>query len=318
MAFFPLPFPEETIYSIILRCMNYYKISLSCFLDYFFKKNRYRHFSDGLFHIIDIAKNLTNFMDEYYILNNHTNFNYLTAFFTELEANKLKNMVLNPEMVNYDILYPIKSYSSHDYVKGIKKFCKYCITEQIKEYSESWWLREWSIIGLEICEKHKTALSYISLNNKYNLPSDINMNECQEIIPSCKKHELFYNSIKILNKERQGYIDSEFFLLYLCELLENNGIEINLTSRNNNIRLSLTSIGLSELKKVCKDFWGEKFITEMYLLGNGMGKSRYIKNNNRDSYSTITTPQVLLLLALDQDKNLQEILNILYNKSWRH
>lgn len=191
IPYFPTPYPDELLYSILGRYHH-----LSCNLNY-------EHTSKDLFgqlvqpsvELPSALKHLALKIDNPFIslqrlINHHTMFPLYGPFISDKRRKKLYRIMAlgkkagNPLLVAGIIQTAIKA-------PRFLKYCPLCTTDDELAYGESYWHRSQQPFGVEICEKHQTwleestisvteqrdrwgyhPLTSVSMNHLISLPKD--------------------------------------------------------------------------------------------------------------------------------------------------
>jgi hypothetical protein len=168
LSFFPTPYPDELLYSILARyhirsgnkifsqtdieIFNYcshqsYKISLPRSLNYLV---------DNL--PVSSKQNVEN------LLKNHTLYPFYVTFLTAPEAWIVKDLMI--KKLNNSLFHAAKIAHTHtEDSRKFFKFCPLCLEEDTQKYGEAYWHRIHQTPGVLVCPIHATALqdSLVSL-----------------------------------------------------------------------------------------------------------------------------------------------------------
>lgn len=204
--FFPMPYPDESLYSIFLRYdklteNNSYYITISELLG---NKKLSMNFSfpNNLAHLCKELPKETVYTPEYFI-QNHTVLPIYKPFIPENRyMYAIKNFVNGSTKSAIPAIVSSK-FSLHNLYTF--KYCPSCITDDKKIYGEAYLHRLHQIDGILICKKHKCML------NVYNAP----------------KKATFYD-INALNLQKQVIVHSNKIYEELCKL--NDDIEFIIKS----------------------------------------------------------------------------------------
>ena len=157
MNFFPVPYPDEILYSTLARyCMRSGNVKdIYNFEDLFGTKNSLAvmELPTQLGALIDNMPLNTKYSVEYFIYK-HTLFPFYAAFLPEERAYEvLQSMRSSKNSLPYNkvgLLY----ISLNKYFR----FCPKCFKEDIELYGEPYWHRLHQITGVYVCSKHQTPL----------------------------------------------------------------------------------------------------------------------------------------------------------------
>lgn len=245
ISFFPIPYPDETLYSVISR----YKVwsgntnSKELLREIYGKETltASRHLSSD---IKILRKNLPEnypFTEEE-IIKNLTLYNYYLAFSTNERAKTVYKYMLQGEGSKIFSTLGISNNSINSNMN--LKYCEECLKEDKKLYGEGYWHREHQLYGILICSKHKISLKEIKGNKITNKQEFININHLnlpsEKVIINCnddiitKQMKLIDNSNKILNNCYM-YRELNFFRNFYVDELIKKGISDNKNRLNQDI-----------------------------------------------------------------------------------
>ena len=245
ISFFPIPYLDETLYSLISR----YKVwsgntnSKELLREIYGKETitASRHLPSD---IKTLRKNLPKsypFTEEE-IIKNLTLYNYYLAFSTEERAKTVYNYMLQEE--GSKIFSKLGTSNNSINSNMNLKYCEECLREDKKIYGESYWHREHQLYGIVICSKHRVSLREIKGSKIINRQEFININHLnfpsQKIIINFddniinKQIKLINNSRKILNN-CYSYKELNFFRNFYVEELIKKGISDNKNRLNQDV-----------------------------------------------------------------------------------
>jgi|GEM_PF-1586242 len=159
MHFFPIPYKNELLYSILARyCIRSGNVkSIHNFEDIFGKRSCVAVFEfasnlDRLIKNLPYGSELT----AKYLIYNHTIFPFYAHFMSKDEEEKVIEEMRGDrgDKVYTRLGLVSNSLKLNEYMM----FCPECIKENIKIYGESYWDRLHQIPGVFVCYKHKTLL----------------------------------------------------------------------------------------------------------------------------------------------------------------
>lgn len=163
ISYFPTPYKDELLYSLIARFHNYSGNFLMCdTLNELFNNKRIQSSvilpaKLGIF--IENVKHFKISFDE--ILINHTLFPFLMAFSNAKKYDEVYSWAKKSESGSISLkmgLFGLKEI----YEK--LRFCLSCYEEEIKKYGESYWHREYQTPGSLVCIKHNEVLMESKIN----------------------------------------------------------------------------------------------------------------------------------------------------------
>lgn len=159
MYFFPTPYKDELLYSILARyCIQSGNSNaIQNFDDMFGTRNIIAsiEISGKLDALIANMPLNTLYTSDYFIFK-HTLFPFLASFVPEERAKEVIQIMKNGDVANaYNMLGLTASSISHN---KYFRFCPECMKEDIKIYGETYWHRLHQVTGVFICPKHKENL----------------------------------------------------------------------------------------------------------------------------------------------------------------
>lgn len=180
MLYFPTPYPDELIGSLLIRACRHLGISqkvlnrqvgLSTSTTKFFTAS----------HLPKLAK-LTNVSPQELLLNN-TVFTYATAFMPTEHRNKLLNRLVTDDRFS-------EQRTSNSFIQCVtqgvrfRRLCPACIQEDLLTFGESYWHRSHNLPATYICPKHcerlrgsNIGLRLAILRGSYDLPDEVSWHD---------------------------------------------------------------------------------------------------------------------------------------------
>jgi hypothetical protein len=204
VPFFPSPYPDETLYSIIARYHMYvgnmsYKHTIS---DLFGKRTRTNWYLPS--NIKSLLGNIySSTLTEDNIIDKHTLFPYFSAFLSNEKKTANRLNIIDGESRNIYSDYGLIGSS----IKTTKPLthCKLCMQEDNDRYGEHYWHRVHQLPGVYVCPFHKipllTSLKQIESSTQYQfiLPGEdifentLDRDYNQEIIEQLYKYAVQAN-----------------------------------------------------------------------------------------------------------------------------
>ncbi len=190
LGFFPTPYPDELLYSIVAR----YPIRSG--------NKSFRQTHEELFETTDlqpdkiVLPNNLNFLISQLpkgsqliierLIKRNTLYPFFRNFLTPLEIYSFKNLLRTKSSTSISQLAKISGKERN----RVLKFCPQCCVEDEQKYGEAYWHRQHQIPGTLVCLKHQVPLvdSQVSLENRqihyYSASqvdlSEIGNNDCSE------------------------------------------------------------------------------------------------------------------------------------------
>lgn len=303
MNFFPTPYPDELLYSVLARyCMRSGNIrEIHNFEDLFGTRNcvAVMELATNLDGLIERMPVNTKYTTEYLIYN-HTLFPYLAAFIPPERSAKVVNHMRNGNgSVSYiSIGLVSSSMSLHQYFR----FCPECLKEDIAAYGEPYWHRIHQAAGVFVCLKHKMPL----YNSKELIRGGNRQRYINASIENCVASESIKYPADMLQKMLWLAEDVETLLQSNFPFREQEWfkdqfrvklVEIEYARMNNFIHQK-------RLKEDFQNFYGESYLE---LLQSSVSKGvswldTILRSNNR-----VTSPVRYLLLTRFLHISLQDL-----------
>jgi hypothetical protein len=261
MHYFPKPYPDELLYSIIARyCIQSGNTNvIYSSEDIFGRDNRCFAISPELPGNIDLLvsniPNSTELTSNYFICNS-TLFPYIASFLPEEGAREVYNIMKAGQT---SVIYNKAGLVSGS-IKSNRmfRFCPKCIDEDIKAYGEAYWHRSHQVTGVFICPIHKepTYDSDIPYRGNYRMnyiaaSKDVCKVELDINYKTEVAEKLFWiaeDIYEILNRpfEYQSLAKKKF--LYMEHLIEKK------------IANMISMVHQKRLRKELIDFWGTEVL----------------------------------------------------------
>jgi hypothetical protein len=285
--FFPVPYPDEVLYSTLARyCMRSGNIKeIHNFEDLFGTRNciAVMELPTQLDALIENMPVNTKYTAEYFIFK-HTLFPFLAAFIPQERAKKIIQTMRNGEgAVSY---IRIGLISNSIILNKYFRFCPECFKEDVERFGEPYWHRSHQITGVFVCSKHKIPL--------YNSTELIRAGNRQKYIGASHKNcivekEISYSNdlmekmlwmaedAEILLNNQFGFKEPEWFRSQFRVKLIEKGY-----ARMNNY------IHQKKLKQGFVDFYGHEYLQLVQSPvsdNNGGWLSDMVRKNNRTTYA---------------------------------
>lgn len=157
LTFFPKPYPDELLYSIIAR---YHVWSGNCkmtdTMEQLFDNREERA---NLFipkKLQSLAKKTSKFgLDNETLLYEYTIFPLVTCFLKKASFERMTDIVNNIDQIEKSS--SIFIYKNSLYPRYIR-YCPLCIRDDRYNYGEAYWHRKHQLYGMEMCDKHRCRL----------------------------------------------------------------------------------------------------------------------------------------------------------------
>jgi hypothetical protein len=254
MTFFPVPYEDELLYSILGRYhIRSGNISIKATLQDVFGKTSVTAVVDLPSHINRIIDNMPvgNQYTADYLVDKHTLYSFYSVFLPPENALKIKQYMKGDK--GGSIYNKIGLMASSVSLNQYFKFCPQCIKEDMEKYGELYWHRAHQIPGVLVCPKHKIPLydsqvpvrgfnkhEYITAssdnckisNEKTNYPDEI----LEKMIILARDIDFLLNNI-FANKTLEWFRDQ-----YLNRLKEFKEIWSNLSVQLREIDLDYISV----------------------------------------------------------------------------
>jgi len=288
MIFFPAPYKDEILYSILGRytILNDSTLRETIARELYGKNIIYSNI-DLPFAISRLVSNLPllSKINEESIIKNNTLYLFYSAFLPKANSEFIYNSMLGD--VGSQIY--IKSGQSTSSIKKNKylRFCPQCFIQDIKDHGESFWKRQNQIPSIIVCEKHRCFLQdSLVLNGIDTKTGFINANEENCISgKNCFDEfiEIYSKNHKYVDVEniKQEIMDKSLLLVKNVTFLLNNKVEAQNIQffidkyidalRENYLADSAGYAYLNKIQNQFMKYHGEAFLTltqSMYSIEN--------------------------------------------------
>jgi len=238
VSFFPIPYPDELLYSVIARYhirsgnRSFRQTDIDLF-KYPSQQAAKVFLSNNLDYLVNNFPVRSKQTKEN-IIQNHTLYPFYVIFLTAPEAWIVKDLMIKKIYVS--LFHAAKIAHSHtEDSRKLFRFCPLCLEEDTQKYGEAYWHRIHQTPGVLVCPIHATALqnSLVSLDaigihyhaaNPENCPLDSNSTTyldetLQKLLMFAKDIEWLLNSCYLsfqgmawLRKQYQSYLARQGFL----------------------------------------------------------------------------------------------------------
>lgn len=237
LSFFPNPYPDETVYSIIARYhkrignLKFSKTIEELFGVYEFYPSSYS--ASLLTELINALPKKSGYDEEYFI-RNHTIYPYYESFLTEKQKQEsIEGMKSSTYGCRYREDHMMYGYNT------LFKICPSCIMEDKENYGEAYFHRVHQISGYVVCHKHGDFLQEYSIELNYRDFTkndivdidDINLrsiNNAEEIKHKNKLIRISKDIYQILhnfkNLDKKIVYDKYYYMLKKKELVDEKGV----------------------------------------------------------------------------------------------
>ncbi|WP_337027123.1 TnsD family Tn7-like transposition protein [Vibrio cholerae] len=222
MQNFPVPYPDELIYSLVARAGIRSAITSSKqLLDEVFGDRKVIATIDLPSHLVAISSQLigTGRFDVQQLIYDHTMFPVYAPFIDESIRVRAMGRMENCSKGAVHLM--LGAAASIVKTSDIFRICPICIAEQDKEYGESYWSRLWYLPSLPYCPKHgllnQSSISYHDNRHTFHACSRIQFRPAQ-YCDNRKTEQLFYLAKKsqelLLLPKQQSPTKHQWSLFY--------------------------------------------------------------------------------------------------------
>lgn len=297
---FPIPYPDELIYSVIARYAIHNGILSPKYLtEELFNNRNLTPTYDLPSYINKLASYLPDCYDAIHLINQHT----LLPIYQPFQPDTVMRYavhVLQDEQ--YKSLHT-KLGKNASRIKSVNffRFCPHCWQEQMEQYGEVYWKRSWQITGYEYCIKHESALfvSAVPCNGLdrrfYNAHLNVLIDSSQLFINSqdLKRHLELAKIIEdlLIQSSHIAVQDVSILSNAYFNLLKDRGL---LSGQKN--------INYEKIRHLVLDYWGESFL-QYYHLDDLLSENCWLKNmcrKHRKAFSYLEHLIVLKALVPEQ------------------
>lgn len=297
---FPIPYPDELIYSVIARYAIHNGILSPKYLTEELFNNRNLTPTYDLPSYIDkLASYLPDCYDALHLINHHT----LLPIYQPFQPDTVMRYAVHVlQGEQYQSLHT-KLGKNASRIKSVNffRFCPHCWQEQMEQYGEVYWKRSWQITGYEYCIKHESALfvSAVPCNGLdrrfYNAHLNVLIDSSQLFINSqdLKRHLELAKIIEdlLIQSSHIAVQDVSILSNAYFNLLKDRGL---LSGQKN--------INYEKVRQLVVDYWGESFL-QYYQLGDLSSENCWLKNicrKHRKAFSYLEHLIVLKALVPEQ------------------
>ncbi len=297
---FPIPYPDELIYSVIARYAIHNGILSPKYLTEELFNNRNLTPTYDLPSYIDkLASYLPDCYDALHLINQHT----LLPIYQPFQPDTVMRYAVHVlQGEQYQSLHT-KLGKNASRIKAVNffRFCPHCWQEQMEQYGEVYWKRSWQITGYEYCIKHESALfvSAVPCNGLdrrfYNAHLNVLIDSSQLFINSqdLKRHLELAKIIEdlLIQSSHIAVQDVSILSNAYFNLLKDRGL---LSGQKN--------INYEKVRQLVVDYWGESFL-QYYQLGDLSSENCWLKNicrKHRKAFSYLEHLIVLKALVSEQ------------------
>ncbi|KRI39179.1 TnsD family Tn7-like transposition protein [Acinetobacter baumannii] len=297
---FPIPYPDELIYSVIARYAIHNGILSPKYLtEELFNNRNLTPTYDLPSHIGKLASYLPDCYDALYLINHHT----LLPIYQPFQPDTVMRYAVHVlQGEQYQSLHT-KLGKNASRIKSVNffRFCPHCWQEQMEQYGEVYWKRSWQITGYEYCIKHESALFVSSVpcngldRRFYNAHLNVLIDSSQLFINSqdLKRHLELAKIIEdlLIQSSHIAVQDVSILSNAYFNLLKDGGL---LSGQKN--------INYEKIRHLVLDYWGESFL-KYYHLDDLLSENCWLKNmcrKHRKAFSYLEHLIVLKALIPEQ------------------
>lgn len=287
MNFFPVPYPDEILYSILARyCIRSGNTKdIHNFEDLFGTRNCIASLElpTHLDALIDNMPVGAKYTTEHFIYQ-HSLFPFLAAFIPQDRAEKIIETMRNGEgAVSY---IRIGLISNTITLNNYFRFCPECFIKDIERFGEPYWHRSHQVTGVFICSKHKIPL--------YNSKELIRAGNRQRFISASHENCIAEKEINYSN----NLMEKMLWMAEDVEVLLNNQFEFKESEWfRSQFRVKLVEMGYArmnnyihqkKLKHDFIDFYGHEYLKLVQSTipdKSGGWLSDMVRKNDRTTYA---------------------------------
>lgn len=166
MLYFPRPYPDEIIGSLLARACRHTGLPFKRLVQYLAGVRGRSYASFLLAPFIDQLGREAGIDPDELILS-HTVFPYVTAFMTSEAAGRLRALLLSDRSEIRTNLAPYTQSVTQGL--AVRRICPKCTTEDLERYGESYWHREHLLPAVYICSFHREPLIETVIPVRYGM-----------------------------------------------------------------------------------------------------------------------------------------------------
>lgn len=294
MNFFPIPYPDEILSSILARySVRSGNMKIVYNLEDIFGTRNMIAVMELPTKINALVGNLpfgTKYTSDYFIYN-HTLFPYYAAFIPEGRG---KQIISSMKTGAGDVYMKIGAVTSRVALNEYYKFCPQCVKEDTNLYGEAYWHRLHQTTGVFVCSKHQVPLHnsrilvrggnrqiYHPALHEYCIEDDNNIKHSPDVMDRLIN---LAQDIEILLNNNLGYRPS----LWFKNKYRSRLVDMGYAKLNNTIHQKKLSNDISE-------FYGEEFLELVQCSIPIKGECKWISDIVRDNEIVSHTLRHLLL-----------------------
>lgn len=298
---FPIPYPDELIYSVIARYAVHHGILSPKYLtEELFNNRNLTPTYDLPFHLDRLASYLPDHYDALILISQHT----LLPIYKPFQPDAvIRYAVQALRSEQYQSLHT-KLGKNASRIKSVSffRFCPHCWHEQMEQYGEVYWKRSWQISGYEYCSKHQQPLFVSSIpcggiERKFHFAHLNILKDSSQLVLDSQNlnchitlaeliEELLIHSPSITVQDFSIISDAYFNLLKDRDLLAGRKV-----------------INYKEVRRLVLDYWGESLLSS-YQLTDLDSENCWLKNifrKHRKAFSYLE--HLIVLKALVPEQN---------------
>ncbi|MEG0774396.1 TnsD family Tn7-like transposition protein [Clostridium sp.] len=302
VTFFPTPYPNETLYSVIARYHIWSgNLTVKTTLRDLFNTTTItagRELPANVNLLLrNLPKNCILTADE--IIKKHTLYKYYTSFLPIERAKQVYDLMLerNGSLIYTSLGMCNNTIKTH----SLLKYCNYCIEEDRYNHGEAYWHIEHQLQGTIMCHKHfcelKISNKSVELRNRQEyLNLDMTISSEDRVLINLNKniieHQKTYSkNVNIIINSNLEYKQMNFFREHYLKYLIDKGMAE-----------SRMKIYQEELLRDIKSYYGEEYLTLLgcnYDTKNGFNWVTAITRKHRKSFHTIQHLLMIEYLNID-------------------
>ena len=290
---FPIPYPNELIYSVIARyAVHNGIISPKYLTEELFNSRNLTPTYDLPSHLDRLASYLPDHYDALILINQHTLLPIYQPF--------------QPDTV---MIYAIQALRGEHYqslhtrlgknasrIKSVNffRFCPHCWQEQMEQYGEVYWKCSWQITGYEYCTRHQQPL-FVScipcngIDRKFYFAHLNTLKDSSQLVFNLQD---LHHHIELARLIEELLAHSTFITVQDFSILSDAYFTL---LKDRDLLSGRKNINYEKVRQLVVDYWSESFL-QYYQLGDLSSENCWLKNICRKHRKAFSYLEHLILL----------------------
>ena len=290
---FPIPYPNELIYSVIARyAVHNGIISPKYLTEELFNSRNLTPTYDLSTHLDRLASYLPDHYDAHSLIQNHT----LFPLFQPFQPDSVVNYAVQALRSERTQSLHTKLGKNASRIKSVSffQFCPHCWQEQMEQHGEVYWKRSWQITGYEYCTKHAFPLFVSSipcngLDRKFYVA---HLNALKDSSKLVFNPQDLHHHIELAELIEELLTHSTYITVQGFSILSNAYFNL---LKDRDLISGQKNINYEKVRQLVVDYWGESFL-QYYHLGDLRSENCWLKNICRKHRKAFSYLEHLILI----------------------